>query len=273
MRWELMTPPDFKKLAKEEQLCIVPVGSLERHGDHLPFGCDSFIAHKVACLAAEKEKCVVFPPYWFGQLHEASCFTGSIVLSAELLLKLLEEVVDEIGRNGFKKILLLNGHGGNNGMLDFFSWATVDRNTPYSLYISPMIGAEWGKRTKKLSSELLETQPIGHACEYETSMMMAIVPEYVKMENQTMEEPITALGRMKHLPGVYNGLSWFADYPHQVIGCPGAGSAEKGNAFLKSLSEDLAELIRAIKEDTAVESLKAEFMKKRSSVGSGSVVE
>ncbi|MDR1175386.1 MAG: creatininase family protein [Treponema sp.] len=269
MRWELLTPPDFKKLAREEQVCIVPLGSLERHGDHLPLGTDSLIAHRVACEAAEQEKCVVFPPYWFGQLHEASCFTGSIVLSSKLTLQVFEELLDEIGRNGFTKILVLNAHGGNNGMLDYLAWSTVEKETPYTLYLIRMLGPDWGERTRKCA-ERLKTAPIGHACEYETSMMQAITPEAVRMEYQTLAEPILPLKRLEHLPGIYSGLSWFADYPNQVIGCPSAGSRETGEAFIKAMAVDLAESLKKIKDDTSMALLKKEFLEKRRSVEQGS---
>lgn len=78
VRWEYLTPPEFKKLVKEEQICILPLGILERHGEHLPYGTDGLSVHAIACRAAELEPCVVFPTYWFGQGHEASCFAGSV---------------------------------------------------------------------------------------------------------------------------------------------------------------------------------------------------
>ena len=67
VRWEYLTPPEFKKLVKEEQICILPLGILERHGEHLPYGTDGLSVHAIACRAAELEPCVVFPTYWFGQ--------------------------------------------------------------------------------------------------------------------------------------------------------------------------------------------------------------
>lgn len=61
VRWEYLTPPEFKKLVKEEQICILPLGILERHGEHLPYGTDGLSVHAIACRAAELEPCVVFP--------------------------------------------------------------------------------------------------------------------------------------------------------------------------------------------------------------------
>ncbi|WP_443722106.1 creatininase family protein, partial [Ruthenibacterium lactatiformans] len=105
VRWEYLTPPEFKKLVKEEQICILPLGILERHGEHLPYGTDGLSVHAIACRAAELEPCVVFPTYWFGQGHEASCFAGSVNFPPRLLYEMLEVLLDQIARNGFKKIV------------------------------------------------------------------------------------------------------------------------------------------------------------------------
>jgi creatinine amidohydrolase len=265
MRWELLTPPDFKKLAKEEKVCVVPMGALERHGDHLPLGTDALIAHRVACAAAETEPCVVFPPYWFGQLHEASCFTGTIALSPRLLVELLEEVLGEIARNGLKKILIYSAHGGNNSFLDFFAISHVDRETGYSLYIIHAAPPK-GEHVSTVQ-HLLKTQPIGHACEYETSMMMAIVPQSVHMEYQKIPEPILPLKRLEKLKDITSGFWWYADYPDHVIGCPSAGSKETGEQFLKAMAKDLAVSIKKIKDDTVMEELQKDFLDKRNAIG------
>jgi len=101
-RWEYLTPPEFKKLAREEQVCLVPLGSLERHGDHLPYGTDTLISHHLAIKVSEAEPCVVFPPYMFSQLHESAAFAGAIALSPRLTLKVFEVLLDQIAHNGFK---------------------------------------------------------------------------------------------------------------------------------------------------------------------------
>jgi len=111
-QWENLNSLDFRKeVIASKRVCILPVGVIERHGDHLPLGTDTFCAHKIACLAAEIEKAVVFPFYYFAQVLEAKANPGAISLPSGFALQLLEHVCDEIGRNGFKKIIFLNGHG------------------------------------------------------------------------------------------------------------------------------------------------------------------
>ena len=175
VRWEFLTPVDFKALAAKEKLCILPIGSLERHGEHLPFGTDALTAHTVAVKAAEKEPCVVFPPYWFGQVHEASCYAGTVNFNQKLLLEMLEILLDQIAGNGFEKILVLNGHGGNTNFLHYYAISQLDREVDYTLYIGGVLQGE-KFRAIQWDSEGR------HACEMETSIMMAITPDAVKMK-------------------------------------------------------------------------------------------
>ena len=254
VRWEYLTPPDFKKLAREEQVCILPIGSLERHGDHMPFGTDAIIVHDICVRAAEKEPCVVFPPYWFGQVHEASCFAGTINFPTDLLCKMLEVLLDQIAQNGFKKILIVNGHGGNNNFLTYFMMSQSDREVDYTLYMT--FGYN-GPRFQKL--DVWEAAGGGHADECETSLIMAAAPGTVKMEYQTQQEPILPKHDLAHLPRVYTGLWWYDNYPENVTGTPSAGTEDKGEAALTAAGEDLAEVIRNVKNDTVLPAMQQEF--------------
>ena len=134
MQWELSTPVDLEKMAKEEKLCIVPIGVLERHGEHLPLGTDGLVAHKIAVEASKIEPCAVFPVYWFGQVHEAKFSSGAVSFESDFTLALLKNLCDEIARNGFTKIMFVNGHGGNGSLLSYFLFSTMDKNVPYTLY-------------------------------------------------------------------------------------------------------------------------------------------
>lgn len=250
VRWEHLTPADFKALAKREKVCVLPIGSLERHGEHLPFGTDGLIVHSVAVRAAEKEPCVVFPVYWFGQLHEAACFKGTINFNPRLLLEILENVVDGIAANGFEKILILNGHGGNINFLQYFAMSQCDREVDYTLYV----GWYQGERFKALPWE----SGGGHADEQETSLMMAVAGDTVRMDYQRYREPIEPLYDTSPL-GAYTGYWWYANYPEHINGCPSQASREKGEKAFEAATLDVAEMIRRIKDDTLTPSLKKEF--------------
>ncbi len=258
MQWELLTPAEFKKLAREEQICILPIGSLERHGEHLPFGTDALTSHHLACKAAEMEPCVVFPPYWFGQVHEASCFAGAINFPSRLCLEMLETLCDQIAHNGFKKIVILNGQGGNINMLEYFAMSNLDRKVDYTLYIVRGVNIN-GRHVAELG-DLWDTVP-GHAGESETSFLMAVAPQAVRMDQQCFAEPIKPRGLMQPMldAGATNGLWWYADYPKNVTESPSAATEEKGKRIMEARAKDLAELLKFIKEDTVVPALQKEF--------------
>jgi len=255
VRWEYLTPPEFKKLAREEQICILPIGSLERHGEHLPYGTDGLVAHEIALRAAQIEPCVVFPPYWFGQVHEAAAFAGAINFPTRMLLEMLEVLLDQIAHNGFKKIVIFSGHGGNTHFLDYFAMSQMDREVDYTLYIARGIGAH----TRALGN-IYDTTP-GHAGESETSNVMAVVPDgVVKMDQQIYPEPILPkIDLEKELPGVHSGMWWYAKYPENVTESPSYASKEKGEAMIQARAEDLADTLRMIKKDEILPALQQEY--------------
>lgn len=253
--WERLTPPDFKKLAKEEQLCILPIGVLERHGDHMPFGADGIICHEICERAAQKEPAVVFPTYWFGQVHEASCFAGAINYPTDFLCKMLEYTIEQIAKNGFKKILIISGHGGNGDFLRYFVMSQVDREVDYTLYLGFCYGEG---RYSKL--DIWDTGAGGHADEQETSLMMAAAEGTVKLEYQTVPERVKPRKDLAHLGNrIYNALWWYDHFRENVTGEPSAATKEKGEIALTAAVDDLADIIRTVKEDKALPELQKEF--------------
>lgn len=260
MRWEHMVPSDFNKAIKETGLCIVPTGSLERHGEHMPFGCDMIISHTVACKAAEIEPAVVFPPYYMLQVHEASCFTGTVNYPQAFAVEAFALLLKSIAANGFKKILVVNGHGGNKHMLSYFAMSRLDEPTDYTFYHTGISGS-LNDDEKSDIKKLWETDIQGHAGENETSLFMACCPGTVKLEFAP-KEPVRPFKRLDHLRnnGVSNGLWWYADFPECVAGDARFASEEKGKAVLDICVKSLARAIKAVKADTETPRLQAEFL-------------
>jgi creatinine amidohydrolase len=259
MRWEHLVPSDFKKAVQETGLCIIPTGSLERHGEHIPFGCDMITAHTVACMAAEIEPAVVFPPYYLMQVHEAACFTGTVNFPQAFAIEAFGHLLKSIAANGFKKILIVNGHGGNSHMLDYFSMSRLDEPTDYIFYQTSTSGALTQEERETLD-KLWETDLGGHACEMETSVFMACCPGTVKLEHAP-KQMVRPLKRFKHLQdnGVKNPLWWYADYPENVVGDAKVATEEKGKVALDIYAKSVARAIKAVKEDTEAPRLQAEF--------------
>ncbi|MCX7683515.1 MAG: creatininase family protein [Anaerolineae bacterium] len=255
MRWEELTAPEFAAAVRETGVCVVALGVIERHSDHLPLGTDYLVGHKIACLAAEKEPAVVFPPFYFGQIYEARCFPGTLTLKPTLLLEVLQGVLDEIGRNGFRKIVLYNAHGGNSYLLGFLAQSALWEEKPYSLYIplrrmTPEGEKEW--------EAIRDTSFGGHACEWETSLVLGTYPHLVKME-RVPEAPGVPLKRMEHLPPTLTGIWWYSDYPEHYAGDARSASVGKGELLVRLESDYLAQYIAAVKADQVVPALEREF--------------
>jgi creatinine amidohydrolase len=112
-KWEELTAPDFVTAIHQSQnTCVLPFGILEKHGPHLPLGTDLLDVRFAALNAVKQEYAVVFPEYYFGQIFEAQQEPGTVAYSLSTQLLLLQETVKEMARNGCKKILIVNGHGG-----------------------------------------------------------------------------------------------------------------------------------------------------------------
>jgi len=255
MRWEELTASEFKKAVGKTGLCVAAMGVVEKHGEHLPLGTDFLNAHKIACLAAEREPAVVFPPFYFGQIYEARCFPGTITLEPTLLLELVQGIFDEIGRNGFEKIVIYNGHGGNDHLLAFLAQCGLWEEKAYSLYLPQNI---LGPERRKRWQETCETTEHGHACECETSISLANHAHLVKMD-QVPDKPAAAQGRMKHLPQTFTGIRWYSNYPNHYAGDARTATEEKGRILRGLLVDSLAEYLAAVKADEVVASLSREF--------------
>lgn len=263
MLWEEITSCELERAVRESGVCLLPISCLERHSDHLPLGTDMFTAYELSKQAAEIEPAVVFPHYYFGQIYEARCFPGTITIPPVLLIELLSHVVDEIGRNGFKKIILISGHGGNRHLLPFFCQCQLSERKDYQVY--------YFQRTKSPEQQaeiknLRETNYGEHADEVETSMILALRPELVHMDR--IAEPAPPLGRMKaHLEGCYNGLHWYADHPEHYSGDARTSTAEKGRRMIEIEVENLVRMIAAVKNDTMMPGLANEFYDRTDALG------
>lgn len=262
MKWEELTAPEFSRAAKETGVCVLAAGCLEKHFDHLPLGTDYLNAHKICCLAAEKEPAVVFPPYYFGQIHEARCFPGTVAIDPLLTLKMLMNVLDEIGRNGFTKIVIYNGHGGNSSLLHYLCQTILSERKSYAVFMPNQVSSD---RQEKWS-EILETPVHGHACECETSISLANHANLVKMEaiGGRKADP---LGRLDHLPTGRVTVSWYASFPDHYAGDATAATAEKGEKLRALIVDSLADYIRLVKNDETALELMREFYDRCGEVG------
>ena len=254
---EELTAPEFiQAVAKSSETCILPIGVFEKHGPHLPLGTDLYAAREMALRAAGEEYTVVFPWYYFSQINEARHQPGTIAYSPELIWSVLQETLDELNRNGFKKIIIVNGHGGNNAFLNYFGMAQLSKRRDYALYwFQPVYDREVMKQAEALTQHDPYDQ---HAGNRETSMMMDIIPDLV-YPDRAKEQSGVDLDRLKHLPQVYSGIWWYAKYPSHYSGDGSKASEKAGELILNHVVEQLVQTIRNVKGDTAVPALQQQF--------------
>ncbi|MCX6254924.1 MAG: creatininase family protein [Bacteroidia bacterium] len=258
-KMEDLTSPKFAKAVDlAGGVCVIPLGIIEKHGPHLPLGTDLYEAREVAFHAAEKEYAIVFPPYFVGQIFEAKHQPGAMAYSTELMWKMLEETCKELSRNGLKKIILLNGHGGNNNFLQYFCQAQLVKQQDYIVVMfqpgdDPVNAAE----IKSLKKAKLD----GHAGEEETSMMYYINPAFVDQEALKNESGLDQ-DRLSKLPFGYTGIWWYAKYPNHFASDINTPNKRLGELLITSEAGQLAELIKFLKKDNTIQQLQEEFFKK-----------
>lgn len=256
MEWEKLTAPQFVQALEETKgVCLIPLGSIEKHGEHLPTGTDSLVIHKIAALASEIEPAIVFPAIRFTENREAKFALGGIALRTEVYFELLENICEEVSRNGFKKIVLLSGHGGNRFFLPYFLQHTLQKRVEYTLYlVRTSIDPE---TTRKI----METEFDYHAGELETSMMLHLHPELVKAD-AIPENPADPLERSSVKPHLTTPVDWFSDYPRHYAGDARPASAEKGRILIENRVKNVAEAIRKVKADKSTATIMKEFAEK-----------
>jgi len=255
VHWEELTAEDFTKgIQKSGGTCMLPFGILEKHGPHLPLGTDLLDVRYAALHAAEQEYVVVFPEYYFGQIFEAKSQPGTIAYSSELQLELLQQTTDEMARNGCKKIIIVNGHGGNEHLLPYFAQSQLDQPHDYVVYVFDQRSPESGGPPKKTSVDM-------HAGESETSKMMIARPDTVHLDRANKESG--ADQHHQNLPeDVYTGIWWYARFPNHYSGDGSAATKELGQFQLNWWISTLVKTIQSVKADDASLKLQNEFYEK-----------
>jgi creatinine amidohydrolase len=255
VQWEELSAAEFKDgIARSQGTCLLPFGIMEKHGPHLPLGNDLLNVRYVALNAAQQEYAIVFPPYYFGQIFEAKQQPGTVAYSRGLQLQLLQETTDEMARNGCKKIIIVNGHGGNNSLLPYFAQSQLETPRDYVVYVQSIARAGPGEPKHK-SNPATDM----HAGESETSMSMVARPDLVHLDRATQESGADQ-ARLKGLPdGLYTGIWWYARFPNHYAGEGAVASRELGDFEAKSWINAVVQAIRAVKADRESLRLQNEF--------------
>ena len=244
MHWMDLTSDDLAEArAQAEGVALIPVGSLERHGPHLPLGCDTLVAEGIAARVAAIEPVVVLPTIAYTYVPQPAFQPGAISIKSSLLLDHLTMVLDEVHRNGFGKIVLMHAHGGNIPMSQTILQHVLEEEKPYALYsIGPWAGAPL--------NQVRETLEVGHACELETSLGLALFPDLVRMDR--VENRTFPADRRLDVGAAQTPVDWISRYPTCCTGEPAAATAEKGEKLVRLWVERVVDSLRKIKRDTVV---------------------
>jgi creatinine amidohydrolase len=238
---------DVAGLDAGRTVALVPVAALEQHGPHLPLDTDTFLVTRVVEAAAGRARpgdpVLVTPTIFAGSSEHHMAFAGTVSLRPETLAAVVRDVCSSMARHGFRRLLIVNGHGGNRAVL---------AGTVQSLGLeAPVCVAtlDYWTLAADAVAELRDSAAGGmaHACEFETSLMLHLRPESVRMELIAREipEPRFSLERLDLFRQGPLGAHWTTHELSRsgVLGAPDLATAEKGRAFFEACVSGLAGLI------------------------------
>jgi creatinine amidohydrolase/Fe(II)-dependent formamide hydrolase-like protein len=238
--------PDVKQFLAVHDVAVVPVGSCEQHGPHLPIDTDAYDAFWLSLKAAEKAQCaIVAPPLSYGVSSHHMDFPGTVTLSPYTLEQVAYEVIYSLIKHGFKKILFENGHGGNTPALE----AAVQR---IKADTNAFVVIDTVSLIPDFIEKFIENPYDAHAGEFETSTTLAnrenfVVKERIKKPKIKLpNSKYTKIGLKETGPKVSLGFRTKEISETGVIGDPTKASKEKGEAAWKLAIETLADLLKKL---------------------------
>ena len=248
-KWENLTRDEIAALDKDKSIVLLPTSATEQHGAHLPVGTDAIIlstlVDKMVNECEFEEGNLIFAPQLnVGKSNEHMGFAGTITFGTQTYYSLLHDIAAAISASGFKKLVLFNSHGGNTDMLNMIS-----RDLRIDLGLDVFVFDWWF--TPFWNDGLKDLQQSGkygvfHACELETSLMLAARPETVHMELAGDEEPADCFKGEKYVTvfGPINAGWKTKDVTNSgVIGAPTFATAEKGHKLFDYACKKLLDIL------------------------------
>lgn len=231
----LMSYKDAEAYFREYDLVLLPVGSIEQHGPANPLGTDSLIAEALAEEVSRRTGVLALPLIPFGVSFHHMHFPGTITVSEEALQSYLLEVIRSLAKWGVRKVLVINGHGGNLPALQIVSRKALEE-LGVRLYIY-----QWWTHSSQALERLFDEDERGHAAAAETSLIMHLHPEAVN-KNELLDQEV------KH--GAISSLTHFSYTIEQsstgVFGRQKTASADRGGELFEALVEDLKKLVEEL---------------------------
>jgi creatinine amidohydrolase len=239
--WVEYTAPELRELIRNEPVIVIPIGSIEQHGPHLPVIVDSLLACEVAHRALEwipdDYPVLIGPTLPIGLAEHHMGFGGTFSLSASTFKGMVRDVCMSLVRQDVGRILFVNGHGGNAALLGNIA-----------AELTPSIGARvvactYWKTAAVAFGRILESQTnVGHACEAETSMMLALAGDTVRRDKVAQaHHPMPSAADLDGVP-----RKTFAELaPGGVMGDARTATAAKGERLFAAAAQQIAKLVMA----------------------------
>lgn len=214
--------------AQDPRIAVLPVGSFEQHGRHLPLATDAMIACAVAEVVAQRHGLFLLPPLTIGLSHEHSAFAGTVSIRANTMYSVIRDVAESLEQRGIRKLMLINGHGGNYVLGNIVQESNVGERR---MALFPHRD-DW-THARKAAGMVTDTHEDMHGGELETSILLHVVPGVVRpgYENEDWVAPDRTHLHVRGMKGyTESGL----------IGRPSLATAAKGRLVLDSLAEAAA---------------------------------
>lgn len=234
--------PQIADLAPQSTL-VLPLAAIEQHGHHLPVATDSMLLEEVVSrvqLLLAGEPILFAPQQWLGNSDHHLHFAGTLSMEPRGYMDLLNRLLDNAIRHGFRRIVFLNGHGGNDtpGRQAVFETRQRYRSRNDLLLL---MTTYWDHCKPWESRSDLVQRSMGHACEWETSMIQAVAPNLVGPISHLIDVPAGY-----EFEPAYRG--WTTDDRSSLghIGTPRHASAEKGHHLLECYAETVAAFLRKV---------------------------
>jgi creatinine amidohydrolase len=248
MLLENLTSPEVKRLKVASKIVLLPLGSFEQHGPHLPLTTDTDLVTAVArgVEAKRPEKILCLPTLWPGHSTHHLQFPGTISVHQMPYIQLLVELCDGIVGMGAKKIFLLNGHGGN----DIPGRAALRELKSRYPHATIVFASYWSLAAQTIK-QVRESQlgGIGHACEMETSLMLHLHPDRVKMSRARRDGPKHTdpyrKTDMQYGRPIYQVNEFHEMTKTGTIGHPDLATAAKGKRFLTGIVAEVTAFVDA----------------------------
>jgi creatinine amidohydrolase len=237
--------PEMKKLDKGKIVAVVPVGSMEQHGPHLPFQVDILVAsHLAEDLEKKMPEILLVPPIWTGVSAHHMDFPGSITLRAKVFIDVLHDICSSLHHHGFRHIMLLNGHGGNRSSLEvlgqelFVELGLTVNTLAYWDLVPDLVKSL--KRTK--------SSGMGHSGELETSLMLHLAPHLVNQQH--IPQGVLGVDEAGPLNGIKRYVNMKEHSAEGVIGMPSAATPEIGAKLYQGALDALEKAVRALQRQS-----------------------